>query len=105
MVELTTLPKLILTLSFCGLTMAVQPVWCQRPPTPAQTQQAPATTQAPAAVSVAAYDVASIRISHLTSDNQHVGTANGSLSAENTALKVLIRFAYDLPDRLLVGGP
>jgi len=77
-------------------TLASQPLWSQQP-----TAAAP---QVPV-VSVAPYDVASIRVNHSNRANQHITTGNGSLLAENATLRVLIRFAYDLPDKLLVGGP
>jgi uncharacterized protein (TIGR03435 family) len=99
-----------LTFSFCSFNMAVQPfVWCQRPLAGAapQAQQAPpATPKAPLVVSIAPYDVASIRM-HPSSyrSSMHVTTDNGSLSAENATLQFLIRFAYFLPRKLLVGGP
>jgi len=93
-------------LLFFGLTMAARPVWCQHPLAPAQTQQTPATTQTPIAVSVAPYDVASIRMyPSMYFGGMHVGVANGSLSAEDATLKLLLRVAYDLPEKLLVGGP
>jgi uncharacterized protein (TIGR03435 family) len=88
----------------CGLVMAVQPVWCQG--AIAQIEQTQATSSEKLAVSIAPYDVASIRMRPSDfSGIMHVTTDNGSLSAENVTLKFLIQFAYFLPRKLLVGGP
>jgi uncharacterized protein (TIGR03435 family) len=61
--------------------------------------------KAPMAAPITPYDVASIRVSHLTSGSGRASASIGAFSAENVTLKSLIRYAYLLPQQLLVGGP
>jgi uncharacterized protein (TIGR03435 family) len=91
---------------FWSLAVGAQPVWGQQSGAIEQTQQASVSAQAPVGVSVAAYDVASIRMYPSSyKGNGHLQVGNGSMLAENLTLKQIVRFAYDLPERQLVGGP
>jgi uncharacterized protein (TIGR03435 family) len=89
--------KLLITAMLCGIVA---------PALHGQAKAAPATASDKLSISVAPYDVASIRM-HPSSylGGMHITTGNGSMSAENATLRFLIRFAYDLPEKLLAGGP
>ncbi len=89
--------KLLIAAMLCGIVA---------PALHGQAKAAPATASDKLSISVAPYDVASIRM-HPSSyqGSMHITTGNGSMAAENATLRFLIRFAYDLPEKMLAGGP